>query len=59
MINNADLFSQPPLHIFTKGAKISEQHCTSCTVENQVEITVFLNTERTFIFKVKCFFKRG
>ncbi len=27
-INNADLFSQPPLLIFTKGANISGGHCT-------------------------------
>ncbi len=26
-INNADLFSQPPLVIFTKGANISGGHC--------------------------------
>ncbi len=26
-INNADLFSQPPLLIFTKGANISGGHC--------------------------------
>ncbi len=26
-INNADLFSQPPLFIFTKGANISGGHC--------------------------------
>ncbi len=26
-INNADLFSQPPLIIFTKGANISGGHC--------------------------------
>ncbi len=28
-INNADLFSQPPLLIFIKGANISGGHCTS------------------------------
>ncbi len=28
-INNADLFSQPPLVIFTKGANISGGHCIS------------------------------
>ncbi len=27
--NNADLFSQPPLLIFIKGANISGGHCTS------------------------------
>ncbi len=27
-INNADLFSQPTLVIFTKGANISGGHCT-------------------------------
>ncbi len=27
-INNADLFSQPPLLIFTKGANISGEHCS-------------------------------
>ncbi len=27
-INNADLFSQPPLLIFIKGANISGGHCT-------------------------------
>ncbi len=27
-INNADLFSQPPFLIFTKGANISVKHCT-------------------------------
>ncbi len=26
-INDADLFSQPPLLIFTKGANISGGHC--------------------------------
>ncbi len=30
-INNADLFSQPPLLIFIKGANISGGHCTSIT----------------------------
>ncbi len=28
-INNADLFSQPPLLIFIKGANISGGHCIS------------------------------
>ncbi len=28
-IKNADLFSQPPLVIFTKGANISGGHCIS------------------------------
>ncbi len=30
-INNADLFSQPPLLIFIKGANISGGHCTTNT----------------------------
>ncbi len=29
-INNADLFSQPPLLIFIKGANISGGHCNLC-----------------------------
>ncbi len=32
-INNADLFSQLPLLIFTKGANISGGHCISVCVE--------------------------
>ncbi len=33
-INDADLFSQPPLLIFTKGANISGRHCKIevCTI---------------------------
>ncbi len=31
-INNADLFSQPPLLIFTKGANISGGHCISVLI---------------------------
>ncbi len=33
-INNADLFSQPPLLIFTKGANISGGHCNYNNVYN-------------------------
>ncbi len=35
-INNADLFSKPPLLIFTKGANISGGHC------RQIDVTVIL-----------------
>ncbi len=31
-INNADLFSQPPLLIFTKGANINGGHCIYVSV---------------------------
>ncbi len=33
-INNADLFSQPPLLIFIKGANISGGHCMAKLNEN-------------------------
>ncbi len=35
-INNADLFSQPPLVIFTKGANISGGHCMYISVLYQI-----------------------
>ncbi len=35
-INNADLFSQPPLLIFTKGANISGGHCIWNTTDDQL-----------------------
>ncbi len=35
-INNADLFSQPPLLIFTKGANISGGHCIWNTTDDRL-----------------------
>ncbi len=41
-INNADLFSQPPLVIFTKGANISGGHCmfSCCAHVGNMSISV-------------------
>ncbi len=38
-INNADLFSQPPLLIFIKGANISGGHCISLTFIKKLCVT--------------------
>ncbi len=43
-INNADLFSQPPLLIFIKGANISGGHCNKYT-----QYTHIYYVKKTFI----------
>ncbi len=44
-INDADLFSQPPLVIFTKGANISGGHCIYIVTSVRYLISVALETE--------------
>ncbi len=36
-INDADLFSQPSLLIFTKGVNISEQHCETTIFDSNFD----------------------
>ncbi len=47
-INNADLFSQPPLLIFTKGANISGGHCIYTVVAKIIRTLVFSPAKKWF-----------
>ncbi len=54
-INNADLFSQPPLLIFTKGANISGGHCIYtcvcvCTPHTYNDFTISVKYINTIFF---------
>ncbi len=53
-INNADLFSQPPLLIFIKGANISGGHCTLLYLIFDAmlkEINTFIDQRRIKLIK--------
>ncbi len=41
-INNADLFSQPPLLMFTKSANISWGHCISEVGSNELHLIHYI-----------------
>ncbi len=47
-INNADLFSQPPLLIFIKGANISEGHCISQLRLFHTILSLYLTVKTSF-----------
>ncbi len=51
-INNPDLFSQPPLFIFTKGANISGGHCMLKGI-NQLRIVLYVQFSDLLEIKLK------
>ncbi len=46
-INNADLFSQPPLLIFIKGAHISGGHCIQVMLKETEQLTEMYHVSKS------------
>ncbi len=53
-INNADLFSQPPLLIFIKGANISGGHCTYFFVFCFISLFIWIYISNLILVNFNC-----